>query len=257
MTALGIDELFAQALSGGYEDDEPWEAVHALRTIGTREIFERAAALCKSTDPLSRARGADVIAQLGKTVNHGSNAFPEESYSVIADLVQRETEPQPLAACIAALGHLDNPRAVPLIASFSSHPSRDVRSDVAFALGCFPNDPLSVETLLRLTQDSDKEVRDWATFALGVLGDADSDEIRAALVMRLTDSDENVREEAMVGLGKRKDRRVLSSLLIALERSDMTVRIIEAAYEMLGMDAEREDWEGADYAAALRQSFSL
>ena len=56
------------------------------------------------------------------------------------------------------------------------------------------------------------------TFGLGVLGNTDSDEIREALVRRLTDSDEDVREEAMVGLGKRKDQRVLSTLLIALER---------------------------------------
>ena len=52
---------------------------------------------------------------------------------------------------------------------------------MAFALGCFPNDPLSAETLLRLTQDTDEDVRDWATFGLGVLGNTDSDEIREVL----------------------------------------------------------------------------
>lgn len=257
MAAREIDELFAQALSGDYEDDAPWEAVHALRSIGTRQVFERAADLCKSNDSLSRARGADVLGQLGKRADHRSNTFPEESYSVITELVQRETEPQPLAAGIAALGHLDNPLAVPLITSFSSHPSPEVRFDVAFALGCFPNDPLSAKTLLGLTQDTDEDVRDWATFGLGVLGNTDSDEIREALVRRLTDSDEDVREEAMVGLGKRKDQRVLSTLLVALERPDTTFRVIETAYQMLGMDNEREGWKGTDYAAALRQRFSL
>jgi hypothetical protein len=93
MTAREIDELFAQALSGDYEDDAPWEAVRALRSIGIRQIFERATDLCKSTDPLSRARGADVLGQLGKTADHSSNTFPEESYSLITELVQRETEP--------------------------------------------------------------------------------------------------------------------------------------------------------------------
>jgi HEAT repeat protein len=257
MTARGIDELFTQALSGEYEDDAPWEAVHALRSIGTRQVFERAADLCKSNDPLSRARGADVLAQLGKTADHTSNNFPEESYSVITDLVQRETEPRPLAAGIAALGHLNNPLAVPLITNFSLHPSPEVRFDVAFALGCFPNDPLSAETLLRLTQDTDEDVRDWATFGLGVLGNTDSDEIREALVRRLNDSDEDVREEAMVGLGKRGDQRVLSNLVASLEEPKTTVRVIETAYLMLGMDNEREGWKGTDYAAALRQRFSL
>jgi HEAT repeat protein len=128
---------------------------------------------------------------------------------------------------------------------------------VAFALGCFPNDPLSAEILLRLTQDTDEDVRDWATFGLGVLGNTDSDEIREALVRRLTDSDEDMREEAMVGLGKRKDQRVLSTLVTALERPNTTARVIETAYQMLGMDNEREGWRGTDYAAALRQRFSL
>jgi HEAT repeat protein len=257
MTAGGIDELFAQALSGEYEDDAPWEAVHALRRIGTRQVFERAADLCKSNDPLSRARGADVLAQLGKTADHTTNSFPDESYSVITDLLQRETEPQPLAAGIAALGHLDNPLAVPLIMNFSLHPNPEVRFDVAFALGCFPNDPLSAETLLRLMQDADEDVRDWATFGLGVLGNADSDEIRDALVQRLSDSDEDVREEAMVGLGKRSDRRVLLALVAALERPTTRVRVIETVYLMLGMDNEREGWDGPDYVAALRRRFSL
>ena len=40
-----------------------------------------------------------------------------------------------------------------------------------------------------------------------------------ALVQRLDDLSEDVREEAMVGLAKRRDRRVLTALLCALEQS--------------------------------------
>jgi HEAT repeat protein len=90
-----------------------------------------------------------------------------------------------------------------------------------------------------------------------VLGNIDSDEIREALVGRLEDPNEDVLEEAMVGLGKRKDQRVLSILLARLERPEISVRVIEAAYLMLEMDNEREGWKGADYAHALRQRFSL
>lgn len=61
----------------------------------------------------------------------------------------------------------------------------------------------------------------------------------------------------MVGLGKRKDQRVLSTLLMHLERPNTTVRVIETAYQILGMENEREGWKGTDYAAALRQRFSL
>jgi HEAT repeat protein len=250
-----IDELFSQALSGGYEDQAPWQAIRALHRIGTREVFERAVELCKAPDPLFRARGADVLAQLGKTADYRTNAFPEESYSKVTELVQRETELQPLSAGIAALGHIDNPLAVPIIASFSSHPSAEVRYSVAFALSCFPNDLFSAETLRRLTEDTDEDVRDWATFGLGVLGDIDSDEVRESLFRRLEDSSEDVREEAMVGLGKRRDQRVLSALMAALDQPTMTVRVIEAAYLMLSMEHEKEDWDGSAYAAALRERF--
>jgi HEAT repeat protein len=257
VTERDIDELFAQTLSGDYEDEAPWDAVHALRRLGTREVFEKAVEWCRSDNPLARARGADVLAQLGKTTEHRSNGFPEESYSVIAGLVQKETHPQPLSSAIAALGHIDNPLGVPLIANFYSHPSSKVRFDVAFALGCFPNEPRSAATLLELMQDADEDVRDWATFGLGVQGNSDSPEIREALVLRLTDFNEDVREEAMVGLAKRKDRRVVAVLLAALEQPTMTDRVIEAAYMMLDMQNEREGWKAANYATALREQFSL
>jgi HEAT repeat protein len=255
MATREIEELFAQALTGDYDDEAAWEAVRALRALGTREVFERAAELCVSNDPLARARGAAVLGQLGRTFEHRNNSFADECFTVLTNLVERETYPQPLASGIAALGHLGNPPAIPLIASFSSHPNPEVRFDVAFALGCFPNEPLSIETLLVLMGDTDKDVRDWATFGLGVLGELDSAKIREALVGRLTDADEDVREEAMVGLGKRKDRRVLSSLLAALEQPSVTVRVIEAAYEMLGMPNDREEWKGMDYAVELRRRF--
>jgi len=42
-----------------------------------------------------------------------------------------------------------------------------------------------------------------------------------------------------------------------LQRPNTTVGVIETAYQMLGMENEREGWKGTDYAAALRQRFSL
>jgi HEAT repeat protein len=106
-------------------------------------------------------------------------------------------------------------------------------------------------------QDSDADVRDWATFGLGVQGICDSEEIRDALVRRLTDEKTDVREEAMVGLAQRRDERVIPKILEALQQQTMTMHVIEAAYLMLGMQSERADWKAADYSAALRERFSL
>jgi hypothetical protein len=61
----------------------------------------------------------------------------------------------------------------------------------------------------------------------------------------------------MVGLGKRKDQRVLSMLVARLEQPEISVRVIEAAYLTLAMDTERQGWRGADYALGPRQRFSF
>jgi HEAT repeat protein len=172
-------------------------------------------------------------------------------------MVREEEEALPLLAAIHALGHIGSPNAIPLVVEQRFHPNPDVRFAVACALGTFADDPVSIDSLLELTQDVDEDVRDWATFALGVLGSADSPDIRNALVRGLGDSNDDVREEAMIGLGKRRDRRVLAILLSALELPDVAVRAIEAASEMLDMQSEREDWTATDYAAALRDRFSL
>jgi len=257
MPATEIDDLFARTLEGDYDDDAPWEAVYALRRNGTRQVFEQATIWAESAEPLVRARGIDVLAQLGKTAEHPSNSFPQESYAVVTKALNQEREIQPLNSAIAALGHLDDARAVPLIAAYHSHSSAEIRFSVACALGCFPNDELSVETLRALMGDADEDVRDWATFGLGVLGDVDSTVVRDSLYRRLSDENEDVREEALVGLAKRRDMRTLAPLIDMLEQSPISDRVVEAACMLLEMDEDLKNWSGHDYASALRQRFHV
>jgi len=257
MAAMEIDALFARTLEGDYDGDEPWEAVHSLRRIGTLEVFEHAASWIKSSQPLERARGLDVIAQLGRTADHPANSFPQQSYELVSRALDEEREFLPRCSAIAALGHLDDPRAVPLIAPFHSDPSAEIRYIVACALGSFPNDPLSIKTLTAMTEDADEDVRDWATFGVGVLGDGDSPELRDSLFRRLSDSYLEAREEAIVGLAKRHDVRVLPVLIDLLSRPRVGVRPVEAACLLLGIDDEPKEWSEEDYADALRQRFGL
>ena len=262
MTSQEIDGLFAQTLMGDYDDELPWKAVSALRRIGTREVFDRAAAWCKSGNPMERARGASVLAQLGKTMEHRTNNFPEESYLAVSQMMQQENEIQPLSSAIHALGHLDNPAGIPLISSYQRHPEAEIRFAVACALGPFANDPKTTQVLIVLTRDADDDVRDWAVFGLGTLCDTDSTEIRDAIFARLNDPNEDVREEAMVGIAKRKDQRILPALIAGLNQSELddpgiTMLTIEAADLMLDFADERKDWSGTEYIAALRERFSL
>lgn len=229
MPNANIDELFAQTLKGDPEDDEAWKAVHALRASGSREVFDRAVIWCRSSEALKRARGAAILGQFGHTGENQTTLFADESFKVLSDMLESETDPVSLAAIVAAFGHLDNPAIIPQILPFSYHPNADVRLDLAFTLGCFADDERVVSTLIKLMADKDTEVRDWATFGLGVLGNFDSAKIREALFKNLGDEDEDVREEAMVGLAKRKDDRSLKEIMSALQDEDRSARAVEAA----------------------------
>jgi HEAT repeat protein len=229
MPTVNIDELFAQTLQGDYENDEAWEAIHTLRASGAREVFDKAVSWCRSGAPLERARGAAILGQFGHTAENQTTLFADESFKVLSGMLESETDPVTLAAILAAFGHIENPAIIPQILPFSYHPDADVRLDLAFTLGCFADDERGVSTLIKLMADKDTEVRDWATFGLGVLGDLDSPKIREALFKNLSDEDEDVREEAMVGLAKRKDPRSLPDLMSALQDKERSPRAVEAA----------------------------
>jgi HEAT repeat protein len=183
--------------------------------------------------------------------------YRDESYLLVAKVLEAEQNPLVLDSAIHALGHLRNAEAIPLILHHQYHPDEQVRFAVAFALGCFPNDSQSLNALLRLTSDSDAHVRDWAVFGLGILGDTDSPEIRDALLGCLDDPDEDVREEAAAGLGKRQDPRLIPNLQTMLNQPELKCRVAEAATALLGLDEDPPDWVAADYKAALIRKFHL
>lgn len=254
MPTATIDDLFTQALQGDCDNDDAWHAIHALQSIATREVFDKAAALHTANDPLKRARCADILGQLGKTSENPSPLFPEESFKILTDMLENETAAVPLSSVIAALGHLGIPAAIPSILPFSYHPDSGVRFGLAFALGCFADDKRTVSTLLKLMTDKDSEVRDWATFGLGVLGDFDSSEIRDALFQNLSDEDEDVREEAMAGLAKRRDLRSLPLVMAALDTDEPSSETLDSANFLLELDSDPLDDPSA-CLEALRRRF--
>ena len=237
MSEAEINALFARTLTEDPEDESRWDAIHTLRSASGRPIFDQAMAWCNSGDKRKQLSGVDVLAQIGKTAEHPVTEYADESYPVIEALLLGNPSTKMKSSAIAALSHLESPAAIPLICSFRSDPNAEVRFSVAAALGYpFANDPRAVETLIELMRDEDEDVRDWATFGLGVLGDADSPAIREALVERLGDSYPDAREEAVEALAKRKDLRVLPALLELLQAETMCDCAEEAAYHLLDLE---------------------
>jgi HEAT repeat protein len=183
--------------------------------------------------------------------------FRAESYDLITRMLKEENDPYALGSEIAALGHLDNAAAVPLVTKFAKHPDENVRFAVACALGSysFHDLPLSVDALRELMEDTDQNVRDWAIFGLGVQGNADSEEIRAAFLHHLDDPFLDARIEAAAALGKRHDPRLAEPLIRMLKKDGALNGLVEAAKELLELNEDLPDWFEAEYIDAIETRF--
>lgn len=204
-----------------------WDPVTILQCRGTREVFDAAVELCTSPIPRERELGADILGQIGTP----ERAFPEESVDVLLRMLEGESNVQVLYSVAVALGHRGDPRCIAPLSRLRRHPSADVRFGVVMGLLTF-DDEMAVQSLIELSRDEDEDVRNWATFGLGSQIDADTWEIRQALLQRLDDEHHETRGEAMVGLARRQDGRVIEPLIRELSSDWVSVLAIEAAREM-------------------------
>jgi HEAT repeat protein len=219
-------ELVAATLVGEDDDDGAWEAIWALQERGDTSVFEAATALLGSASEKERGRGVDLLAQLGTP--NPSPALSASCADAIVGALAVETSPSVLHSMGVALGHLRDARAVAALIPFTRHPAPKVRLGVALGLAPHPA-PESVAALVTLSADSDDDVRDWATFALGQMADVDTPALRDALVRRLDDANPEARGEALAGLAQRQDARVLEPLRRELGRRPVGLLAVEAA----------------------------
>ena len=79
--------------------------VRVLHSRSDRAVFEQAASLCFGREPLARALGADVLAQLGTHAGIQEYPFANESSPVLVSLL-RDNDNRIIASALYALGHL-------------------------------------------------------------------------------------------------------------------------------------------------------
>jgi HEAT repeat protein len=180
--------------------------------------------------------------------------FRSESFDLITRMLPREENASVLGSQIAALGHFANVAAVPFIVPYASHPDENVRFQVAFALGCYHDEPASIEVLQKLMDDEDRDVRDWAIFGLGVQGNADSEEIRLSFLRHLSDPFLDARIDAAAALGKRRDERLAKPLIEMLKNNGNLNGLVEAARELLALDDDPH-WTKEEYIVAIERQF--
>jgi HEAT repeat protein len=220
------EELIKLALSE-QDEDAAWEPVKVLHFRGTQEVLEAAKHLCHSDVPKERELGADILGQLGIP----NRTFPDESFVLLAEVLSHEQNSDVLQAILIAFSHLRNPQAINLALPWKNHAEADVRYGAVQALSCH-EDSKAIAGLIDLANDEDSDVRDWAIFGLGSLINVNTPEIRDALAAHLTDPDEDTRAEAMVGLARRKDSRVIAPLIEELSAESVVGLAVEAAKEI-------------------------
>src|SRR3954469_20023250 len=153
-----VASLFTRALEAS--DGEEWAgALAQLHKLGTREVFEHAVEMTRSSSSEERAVAAAVLGQVD--VGHAwSGPLRDESVAALLALGEREADPEVLEAVGVALGHRGDARAVPLLRRLAEHPDARVRESAAFALPSMVDEsrdvvPAVVEALLALTRDPD------------------------------------------------------------------------------------------------------
>ncbi|EIZ78120.1 lyase containing HEAT-repeat protein [Novosphingobium sp. Rr 2-17] len=86
----------------------------------------------------------------------------------------------------------------------------------------------NMRQLIAMTRDDDLSNRDWATMLLAS-EEADTPEIREALLSAANDENDVVRAEALVGIAQRDPRLALPLVLEALSGEQVSMPVFEAA----------------------------
>lgn len=227
----GIPELLDHAVRTHLTDDDPasipiyqefLDVAGSLRACGM-EAVDACWNLFRSGDARERATAADLFGRMtfeaSTEIRDGCRAHLVEAIDLERDAGD---DPDVLSCLASSIGHAEDVRALPALLSLVSHPSEDVRFSLASAI---PNScryrplPEAVAALVKLSADSDSDVRDWSCFGLGQLN-ADLVEVREALAARLDDADTDTRCEALVALAQLGDARAYERVVSRFDSED-------------------------------------
>lgn len=217
---------FAERYRKVVMQDDFEENLALIHYRGGEEEFKIGENYLRSDDPIDRVVGADILAQLGWQ----DRTYLKESVDLLIPALQDTNEFVVYSVC-CALGHRSDARAAAHIVKLADSLSAQIRYGVVSAL-LEQESQGAIDVMIVLSSDSDRDVRNWAMFGLGSQIDVDTIEIRDALFVGVSDNDSEIRGEALVGLATRGDQRVVDLLLDEWEKfDDVGTLSLEAAEE--------------------------
>lgn len=248
-----------RACRGDADDPRFWDAVAVLHGRFTRQLFDEVLPWTADADPALRSSAVTLLAQVHKSCPELKPHVGE----LFLRLCQTETDAAVKQSLAFALGHVRPPGGLAPLLAFAQSEDADFRYAATHSL-LGEDDPAAIRALIRLSADTDSDVRDWATFGLGSHTELDTPELREALWARTDDPDSDTRGEAIVGLALRRDERVVPVMereLAMLTGGSLVLEAIAAfphrrfvaALEALSPD-DFSSSDLADAIAACRQA---
>jgi len=221
---LTISQLFHRAYLE--EDDEKYmEYINELRKRGNSKVFNLAKEYAYSQDPIKRDISASVLSQIA----YKSGAFKGEAIYLLSKLLNDKNSAV-LISAIYAFGYRKCLRYAKKLASFVKLDSKEINEALAFSLGGYENED-AVDTLILLMKNRDFDIRNWATFSLAQITEMNNQKICDTLFANLNDEKE-IRGEAILGLARRKDKRVIEAITEDLQSEFYGSWIFEAICKM-------------------------
>jgi len=92
--------------------------------------------------------------------------FKDEAAAAVKAMIATEKDDSASRAMAYAVSHLDIENCSEFLARVAQSQNESTRDAAAYGLGGRLDDDLAVKTLIKLAQDSDDDVSNWATFGL-------------------------------------------------------------------------------------------
>ncbi|WP_434779571.1 hypothetical protein [Neisseria sp. Ec49-e6-T10] len=216
------------------KQNKRYAAARELQLRGGKEIIRLAIQLTQDISYKQRAIGAFILGQISLSTDQESDIV-----KLLCDLSVQDKSAIVRADAVSALGHrcsknnIHSDIVINSLALTTFDSSVNVRQSTAFALSYLNSESVS-PLLLTLLQDENLNVINWAAFAINTL-DYDSLEIRDIFFKLLESSNHEIKKEAIIGLAKRRDQRVLPFIKNELKIAIKVGLVYDDTIEAVGL----------------------
>ena len=223
------DDKLLDRLMHSKSERNRWDNIQVLWRRPSETLFTKCVALSQSDEPKNRRIGIDILSQFG----FAPRPFLRQSITLYFELLETEKDSNVLSSLLCAIGHnndiLSNPQ-IEKLCSFKCTNDELIKQGLVSAIG-FISNKNAIDVLIKLSADKSNYIRDWATFYLAQ-GRRNNEKIRTALWARIADKHQDTKFEAIVGLAKRKDRRVTDIIKRILLHGKYGTLLFEAIEEL-------------------------